>query len=356
MALGTLIAGLPFGAGLAAQPPRVVSDQSLCRTCQLTLEHVVAVGRLSDSELIASWPSVVRDARGRFLVAGAIPPTRILVYDTSGRLLTTWGREGDGPGEFRSIGRLVRLPGDSLLVLEGGARRATVLDAAGQFSRRFVLPFDVVDFTVLTNGQWIASGMAFTTSGVGFPLHRLTRDGAIESSFGGDLTVLPGRPSAVQRVITRDHEGGFWAARPDRYEIEHWTATSGRDTYLDRITSWFPDREFEGARNTWRDPPYPFLHALYVDAGGRVWTLGRAPKPSFKPTPKAWGPLSTMSMAEEAFVEVIDPVTGVLLATRRFPWIGVAFTDQGLIVSFRYDDDGVMVVDLWRGILKGGGT
>ncbi|HUH11706.1 MAG TPA: hypothetical protein VMK65_01295 [Longimicrobiales bacterium] len=57
--------------------------------------------------------------------------TRLRFYDEEGRHLRDVGREGGGPGEFRWIQELQVLPGDTLLVYDGRARRVSILDPQG---------------------------------------------------------------------------------------------------------------------------------------------------------------------------------------------------------------------------------
>jgi hypothetical protein len=59
----------------------------------------------------------------------------VLVYDEAGALIRTLGRTGDGPGEFRSIGSLVAMPGDSLGVYDPLLRRLSVFSPAGDLGR-----------------------------------------------------------------------------------------------------------------------------------------------------------------------------------------------------------------------------
>ncbi len=57
-----------------------------------------------------------------------------------------------GPDEYMDIGGVVALPGDTLLVWDGIARRATVLTPAGSYVRAFALdaPFEGSDRFVQT--------------------------------------------------------------------------------------------------------------------------------------------------------------------------------------------------------------
>lgn len=334
---------------VAQSQSTTVIDPPRCSTCRITAERVATLGRSSDPELLREFPSVQVDGRGRFLVTGTIPRSHVMIYGRTGDFVRKWGREGSGPGEFRSVWRLLHLPGDSLVVVEQGNRRLTVLDSDGKYVRSFIVPFQPNDLDLLPNGTWVVSGMSFTEERAGFPLHLMTSAGVIRNSFGGDMPVLTGRPSSTQRMIASDPKrNGIWAGRPDRYELELWTPNGERKRLLDRAAKWFPDREFEGSRNKWQDPIHPRLRDIYVDDAGLVWSIVALAKAGWKPTPENFGPLSTHWQNLDTMVEVIDPENGELVATQRFRWIASAFTNNGFLVSYREDADGIMVLDIWR--------
>ena len=73
---------------------------------------------------------VARLGSGRIIVADRAQ--RLVVFDRDGAYLTTHGREGEGPGEFRSITWILRLPGDSLLIYDSRLRRASILTPDGE--------------------------------------------------------------------------------------------------------------------------------------------------------------------------------------------------------------------------------
>lgn len=53
-------------------------------------------------------------------------------FDSTGRHVESWGRRGDGPGEFRRISSAWSIPPDSLAVYDGTLRRITVFSDAGE--------------------------------------------------------------------------------------------------------------------------------------------------------------------------------------------------------------------------------
>jgi hypothetical protein len=77
---------------------------------------------------------VRRLSDGRIVVANG-GSGEVRIYDADGEFDLSTGGAGDGPGEFRSLASIDVLPGDSLLALDGGNRRVSVLDPAGAYVR-----------------------------------------------------------------------------------------------------------------------------------------------------------------------------------------------------------------------------
>ena len=83
------------------------------------------VSKVVDVELLS---------QGRIAIADEVG-NEVLVFDSAGRHVATWGGAGDGPGEFRRLGWLASKPPDSLGVGDFRLLRVTVLDANGRFVR-----------------------------------------------------------------------------------------------------------------------------------------------------------------------------------------------------------------------------
>ncbi len=69
---------------------------------------------------------------------------RLHFVTAQGRVTRTQGGNGQGPGEYRAVTTIDRLPSDSLVVLDGALRRVTVLSPTGEVGRVFTLvpPFE----------------------------------------------------------------------------------------------------------------------------------------------------------------------------------------------------------------------
>jgi hypothetical protein len=80
----------------------------------------------------------LRMADGRVLVVNA-GTYELRFFDSRGRFLTATGREGEGPGEFRSMSATWLTEADSVVVFDWRLRRFSVFDADGAFVRSFRL-------------------------------------------------------------------------------------------------------------------------------------------------------------------------------------------------------------------------
>ena len=79
----------------------------------------------------------IRLTQGGFLVAdGAL----VRQYDEDGTYLRTWGRRGEGPGDFRFIGGMHKWGADSVVVWDRSPRRLTVFDTLGTVGRTAARP------------------------------------------------------------------------------------------------------------------------------------------------------------------------------------------------------------------------
>lgn len=137
---------------------------------------------------------------------------RILTFAPDGSLLGQLGRQGDGPGEFRSM--LVMRPwlGDSLVVWDDRARRASVIAPDMTFARSFRLdvpegiPFARVLGTY-PDGSFL--GMSFTNMNAP-PQHGLQRAPIRLHHFGvgGEHLGVVGEAPGTELIMADPATGG----------------------------------------------------------------------------------------------------------------------------------------------------
>jgi len=324
----------------------VIRDSPVCSSCQLVIEQVARLGRPTDLQLIVDRPSVQGLANGSYAVSGPGSSTAVMRFDSAGRFVEAVGRSGDGPGEFRTISKIFRLGDDSLIVVDLGSRRVSVLDSRGRYQRSFAMPFPLQDVAILASGTWLVSGLAYDEDHIGLPIHRISSSGEVLQSFGGKVIVAEGRMASAQRILAARQER-VWTASPVKYELEAWTPTGERRTHLIRQAGWFPSRDFDGSRTHWSIPIHPRLRDLFVDQAGLLWVMGTVAKEGWQPSPTNWGGIELEDGNLDTVLEVIDP-SGQLLVSRRFPWVATGFTDEGLISSFSVTPDDIIEVRILR--------
>jgi hypothetical protein len=223
--LSAIVSTIP-PSNVQAQRRLTVEDQPSCIPCDLVVTKSVTLGRASDSVLLSVRPMVQQNRQSQFLVIGSVPRNRVLVYGTTGALVSTIGRGGQGPGELSDVSTIVLTKEDSLFVIESSGRRVSVFSPDRSWVRTFLVEFTPNDLEV-SESSFVLGGIGYSGSALGQPIHLLDPSGRMVKSFGGPTAILQRRPSLGQRLLARSNSG-FWSMRPDRYELELWSP-SGAD-------------------------------------------------------------------------------------------------------------------------------
>jgi len=113
---------------LGAQEITVVPDDISCPNCRITTEWLFDLGGPGDTTNIVHTNYLPMDSRGRVYFQSLYFPGTIHVFGEHGKHIHSFGREGEGPGEFRSWAALFISPGDSLYAFGRGGDRAARAD------------------------------------------------------------------------------------------------------------------------------------------------------------------------------------------------------------------------------------
>ena len=317
------------GTAVSQETPVVkIPDQPQCRTCEIRLGRSFALEALDDSA--DGFPAGVRiDARGRFWVLRRedVP----LVFDSSGRFLRAIGRHGRGPGEYLFPTEILAVPPDTVLVLDGDLRRATVLDRSFRVVRMLALPMHFRGPIVLSwPRRVVGSGAVSTADEAGRPLHELSfassSKAVVTRSFGADVGARQVYwVSTTFHSLTVPENGAFWAGWMFGYQLTQFAVDGRPLRVLTRQPEWFKESS-QGGFGTPSTPPPSFLVGLEEDRQGRLWTFVRVPSKSWKAAWPALPPgtreVSARSIAVEklydTIVEVVDPRAGRVIARRTF--------------------------------------
>jgi hypothetical protein len=116
------------------------NDQKLAATHEWHLGTTPSVSVSSGEEGATLFQvlALTRSESGLIVVANG-GTNEVLLFDGRGTFAGKRGREGDGPGEFRSLSSVLALGGDSLGVYDSRHKRLSVFDPDGELAREFTL-------------------------------------------------------------------------------------------------------------------------------------------------------------------------------------------------------------------------
>ena len=328
----------------------------LCQStrCTIELEHVAALSDSFEPGAISVSRSlwVLRDAQGRFFMPG-LPLTRILVFDSAGHFHSSIGRAGEGPGEFQRVTGILTTPdGDSVYIADFVLRRLTALTPDLGVARIEHLPY--MPTLMRNDGSFILTGQIQTSDLIGYPIHTMDRGGAILRSFGLDTPQYrPDLPRRLNRLVAPSRDGRIWAAAPGKYILERWNPETGeREARIPVASSWF--RESDRLESS-AERPFPVIVGIWEGPDLLVWVLHRIADDEWRPPERFdHAPMDYASYNQEHdwMIEVIDPLSGRIVASRRFPdYLGYR-PPSTLLVTIREIKMSGTVLDIWRPVLQ----
>lgn len=334
---------------VSGQVAQVIPEAVSCADCRITTSRIVML-TASESSPIFTVPIVVRvDQLDRIWVL--LPDALPSLYSSDGRFLRVVGRKGTGPGEFTVPYEVFQAAGDSLVVLDAGTRRATILDAALRPTRYVRVPWGLRP--VLAR-EWprrsIAAALIRTPASIGFPLHVVRFDVAdvgITSSFGpGNETFSPNQYEITYLPSASLAPNRFWTVERDRFRIMEWSDDARALRSLVRAPDWFKGQVPLGI-GTPTSPPPPRIVDLQQDADGLLWVIAHRPKRTWQ---RAWPTTGNRDHVRandvrydqlyETVVEVIDPNAAAVVARRTLPEYVVSLLRGRRAVVYRTSDDG----------------
>lgn len=260
------------------------------------------------------------------IVVGDRGSRTLRLFDADGRHLRTVGRQGSGPGEFRSLSSVQRIAGDTLVVWDGGLRRVSTVDAAGEFvgevSAALLGNSPIQMIRRLDDGRWLVSWEPSLSGAGGFGVHRRTAvvgvaatdlspadtigtwpglEFSVVQTAGGGMSIGPspwGRalalaPRGAEIIVANSKRMGYDVAGNDgairasvRVPMDLRMTDAHRQELLAAALAQARDGDTEFARAWYGGDGVPQHRAAFrgvlVDTGGNVW-LGPAGSPAVDP-------------------------------------------------------------------------
>lgn len=332
-----------------AQGDRIIPDTPSCTRCDIRVASRIELLE-SDAAPFVAMPNAVRmDSRGRLWVLQPLELPQI--FAPTGRFLASVGRKGAGPGEYRMPFEAFSTPGDSVVVLDAGTSRGTVLDPDLSPTRFFRMPWGAKPVIVV---KWpsaiLGAALIRTPAAAGLPLHRFDVSGtemSVTASYRHDGDVLRPSESAVNYIPVIGTGGRLWTAERNRFRMTEWT-TDGRVLRgITRAPAWFPTIANPGWGNRTTAPP-PAIAGMALEGSDRLWVVISRPKQSW---PKAWpaqsGPRGEIRTSDvrtdllyESVLEIIDVAAGTVIARTVLPDFVIDLLPDRRAVVYSTADDG----------------
>ncbi len=348
--LGIQLPGVAAGA-LQAPTYRTVTG-SACDECSIVREVVLTIpGRRE--EMVSPYTILARDSRGRWLLSTVEAAPRISVYDSTGSLLQSFGRQGAGPGEHRTVTVIAVTAGDTVHVFDNALRRHSVYSPSYQYVRSTLYVGRVWEAIEVREGTLALNADIPTPDRVGYPLHLMHPDGTLGQSFGSasgayrvDASLL------LNRYIT--HAGGteIWDIPWLAYQASRW-GSSGATLHLQRDVPWF--RTVTDIRPPGQQrPPSPWVMGIWMDQARQLWVMLRVPDENWRPQAGAVarrsdGPgVIAFDREYDTIIEILDPATGRVIATERFDQALWRLMPGGLVSWYREEEDGEPHLEVWQ--------
>lgn len=330
---------------------------------RVRLEPVANLAPGMDTLFAVSPTGVARSAGGRYFVSSGdgFSPQLVQVFDTNGRWLRAIGRLGSGPGEYARP-EAVLPKGDSLLIVDGDARRLTILNAGLEVARVEQMPTYLSSPSLMPDGSLIGG------------VTRRAGDSSVVVFErwipGSDSTVRWTEPGSCDRdcwhfgkAFNTDETNGVWAIdRLFRYRLRRYDSLGAQLRSWDLTADWF--MPYDSVMNSSpQRPPAPYIIGSWLDSAGRIWisalTADAEWHEGLGPQQRGEGglmyyPTDDWGLTYDAVIEVRDTVDGALLASSRYddrPVLMPVVGAPGLVASFTEDPDGWWRIEILRATL-----
>jgi hypothetical protein len=340
-----------------------IEDKVVCQACGMVLGPPVTLADGNGAPVRSGPPaSIVENSRGEFIAAyGRDLPG---IYDSRGGFVRSIGRSGEGPGEFRSAEIILLGDADSLLIIDRGLQRLTLLSPEGRYVRSAPIPDGTYSAARTIDGKVVLMAQVPDRARFAKPFHVLDRLGNYVLSFGeGDGTAIPGQTPPLSRWVRAAARGGFWSVPVHgNYLIERWSTDGVRQGAYRRVAEWFPTsgtRRLSFSRDL---PPTPQILSIAEDEGGIVWIAIRVADANWRSAVRwdsrrageqALRPvIEDRSKAFDVIIEAVDVANAQLVARERLDVGWASFTGDNRLMTVRDLSDGNIDVRLQKFSLR----
>jgi hypothetical protein len=376
-----------------ATPAQVGGDEQLpTQPCETLLEEVWRIGVVDGDEryLFGQVLGLAAASDGSVFVADGHPQT-IRQFDTDGEFVQSFGREGEGPGEFASIAGIATFPDGRVAIWDSGNRRITVYERSeGRAAGIQVLEgvYAPAAFSIDERGDFYVKAHAgspeFSQGGriVGLRYHYLkvgengevldTVDLPEETAAASALLRTPTgdlRPFPVEQLYALGPTGELVVGTNSEYAFE--IRSEGGAVRVER--PFQPIGVGRGERREWQEfsnhigrrtgrsfPSVPSVkpayRSLWVDSDGRVWVHRYSEARQVSEPPRGPRDLPAITMREPKQHDIFTP-SGAFETCVVVPQHGRVFDSSGAdawgVAVGPYNEEYIV---RWRLVVRGGGV
>ncbi|WP_423924483.1 hypothetical protein [Candidatus Palauibacter sp.] len=289
------------------------------RGMALTQARRARLGEIDDPGTIGLPSWITRLGSGDFVLATPENGAEMLVYDAEGRYRESFGRSGEGPGEFVApgMGRLRPSPDGGVLILDPMTRRITSLSATRELlGATQIGDMMGMNFLPATSGSgFIVGGWGGSADGTPGGVTRMIDAEGVTLADVGDLPHERWLQQFFFFPMTTDGEGRVWRARPNEYVVEAWDPEdSAVDIRLEGSPDWFTPGPPQPGYPL--EAPGPSVIGSLAYDEGLLWIATWVADSEWAEVAGArWedGALDGNKLMDTV-LEVIDPRTGALVA------------------------------------------
>lgn len=314
----------------AAVVRQTITPNSDCErgACEIVLTKLVTLSAKGHS-LHNPVPFVVQDRSGRYLARGSTG-RQIVAFDRAGGLLAVLDPPDPSP---RAVVALLHSPSGSAGTWVGPSGDAYLITQDFKLTPWFRVPYQ--PRFIRPDGTMVVAQQIQTPALIGYPLHLVSANGTVLRSFGtetpeyrADLRLF------MERVVAPATDDSVWESPKGRYVLGRWNPVTGQRLSRTAVrSSWFVESADYPRDN--RTKPRPIVEAIW-ERDHVIWSLIRDADSQWKPgadPEQSWSP-DRYSSEYDWVLEVIDPKSGTVLVSRRFPFALVGRPPQPLVVSF----------------------
>lgn len=304
-------------APLEAQLRHALDTVPHCTTCSLRVTHLFSLG----TEHVGRFVNITADRRGYVYASTEKYLDEIRIFDPRG---IPRGRITGGPkGPFREITALVASGDDSLHVIDFGDRTHHVfLLPSREWVRSASFPFATRAAVFSSDGSAIIPLSVPTPGSIALPLHQVSADGAIQSSFGTEVLTGPHYAQRLARTIA-PVDDGFVVAHTFSYTIERWSGDLTLVAVFEGNSGGLGYR-YEPSISL-QQAPQPFIRGAWQDTSDRLWVARASADQRYRSAAR------NTRTERGTGVQVVDPVH------YYDGWLDIVDSQGKLLVSRRFD-------------------